>query len=121
MEYTVFTYGTLMQGRINHRLMQGAKFLGEYRLKGYKMYDMGRYPGIVPAEEHHTVLGECYRIDGQMLIKLDQLEEEGSLYRRTSVTVSRDHVPLEVFTYVYLRSVAGLPSVDASEDLWKPR
>lgn len=102
----VFVYGTLMRGERAHSFLSGAEYAGEYMLIGYDIYDLGRYPGIVPAEGG-TVFGEAYRVDKDMLTEMDAYEGEGSLYFRRTVTVENELGRLEAFVYVYARPISG--------------
>lgn len=102
----VFVYGTLMKGQRAHEYLQGAEYVGAYRLTGYAMYDLGWYPGIVP-EAGRTVYGEVYRVSDRILHAMDGYEGEGSLYDRKTVTVRNENGTLETYAYVYARKVLG--------------
>lgn len=102
----IFVYGTLMRGERAHSFLSGAEYIGAYRLKGYAMYNLGRYPGIVPDPER-TVYGEVYRVDRGMLCDMDRYEGEGSLYQRVTVTAENGTQTVPVFAYVYAREVRG--------------
>lgn len=83
----LFVYGTLMSGQRAADKMNDGKYLGDYKLEGYAMYNLGRYPGIIPMEGE-SVFGELYEISEDMIPMLDEYEEEGSLYHRREVQVS---------------------------------
>ena len=100
----VFVYGTLMSGQRAHHFLEDGTLLGTYLLHGYAMYNLGRYPGIVKKDGHH-VIGEVYEIPIALLAHMDEYEEEGSLYHRRTVTVTKDGVQLEVQAYIYAREV----------------
>ena len=100
----VFVYGTLMSGQRAHHFLEGGTLLGTWLLHGYAMYNLGRYPGIVKKEGHH-VIGEAYEIPNTLLARMDEYEEEGSLYHRRTVSVTRDAEQLEVQAYIYARTV----------------
>ena len=72
----VFVYGTLMSGQRAHHFLEGGTLFGTWRLHGYAMYNLGRYPGIVKNEGHH-VIGEVYEIPNTLLARMDEYEEEG--------------------------------------------
>ena len=42
----VFTYGTLLKGERNHHLINDDDFVSEGSIKNYRMFNLGRYPGI---------------------------------------------------------------------------
>ena len=99
----IFVYGTLMRGRRNHGLIGDCEYLGQGEIRSYAMYDLGSYPGIVPADDRHTVLGEMYRVPPEKLSDLDWLESEGVLYDRTDVTIAESGTfstfPGQVYVY----------------------
>ena len=100
----VFVYGTLMKKGSASRYMRDADFLGETVLPGYAMYDLGWYPGILPAEGSQ-VHGEVYLVSEEMLKSMDQYEGEGFLYLRKTMPVTGiDECP-EAQAYIYLRPV----------------
>ena len=102
----VFVYGTLMRNQRAHHMLSGARYAGECKLHSYAMYDLGRYPGIVPCPGA-AVFGELYQVTQAMLAKMDEYEEEGSLYRRVTVRVENERGSCEAEAYVYLRDVSG--------------
>ncbi len=105
----VFVYGTLMAGQSAEGLLKDADFGGYAILPDYALYDLGCYPGIVPAEGEEVV-GEVYHVDDETLARLDEYEGEGSLYRREAVTVKvGTGWSLSVMAYVCARPVSGEP------------
>ena len=102
----VFVYGTLMRGERAHAFLAEAAYLGEYRLRDYAIYNLGRYPGIRP-KKGGTVYGEVYAVDGRMLADMDRYEGEGSLYHRTPVTAENDSERIAAVAYVYAQEIRG--------------
>ncbi len=102
----VFVYGTLMKGQRAHAYLSEAECIGEYRLPGYAMYDLGWYPGIVP-DPGRTVYGEVYRVSGRMLREMDRYEGEGSLYHRVRATAENGSGTVSVFVYVYAKETGS--------------
>lgn len=102
----VFVYGTLMRGQRANHMLAGAAYAGEFTLADHAMYDLGRYPGIVP-RDGETVFGEVYYVSEDMLAKMDEYEEEGSLYRRVAVQLQGEKGTLTAQVYVYNRRVTG--------------
>jgi len=97
----VFVYGTLKRGCRNHRFLRGARFLGEAALADFAMYRVASYPGIVPFPGER-VTGEVYEVDARTLQRLDMLEDEGELYERRLLTVTKaDGEMLEAWVYVW--------------------
>jgi gamma-glutamylcyclotransferase (GGCT)/AIG2-like uncharacterized protein YtfP len=86
MEY-LFVYGTLRQG-IDHRngllLMDQATYLGRALVSG-RLYDIGRYPGLVLAPGSGLrVVGDLFRLPhpAKLLRILDEYEECAPGYAR---------------------------------------
>lgn len=104
--HPVFVYGTLMRGQRAHHMLQSCPCEGTYLLRDYAMYDLVRYPGIV-VSSGESVVGELYLVDDQTLARMDEYEENGSLYHRRYVTVSRGGQERAAQVYVYARSVEG--------------
>ncbi len=107
----VFVYGTLLEGRRNHFLLEGSERIGEGELKGYVLYDLGSYPGAVRGGDS-GILGELYAVTPDTLEQLDDLEGEGTLYqRRREPVVLQDGRRVEALVYAYLRGVDGKPVI----------
>ena len=102
--YNIFVYGTLMQGERAHSYLADAKFIGEYRLKDYALYNLGWYPGIRPKKDS-SVIGEVYEIDAGMLLRMDAYEGEGHLYHRTTVIVENPDGRINTLIYVYAHEI----------------
>lgn len=100
----IFVYGTLMSGQPAHNKLNGAIYLGRYRLDDYAMYKVSYYPGIIPQNDEH-VIGEVYAITADMLPAMDEYEGEGYLYHRRTVTVSNGTEERTVQAYIYAREV----------------
>ena len=99
----VFVYGSLMRGLPLHGALAEAQYLGEGELFGFRLYDLGPYPGIRATPNEGVILGELYAVSQADLRRLDAIEGEGHLYRRTEVaTLSEDGDITRAFTYVYL-------------------
>lgn len=113
----VFTYGTLMRDERNHHLLQDEDYFSDGSIEGYYMFNLGRYPGILPGKG--TILGELYLIDDETLAKLDILEEEGSLYSRIKSTVYTSTGIYEAFVYVYLNNNLDIKVDEYSVYSWK--
>ncbi len=95
----IFVYGTLKRGEPLHHLLEGAKFLGEGRVKGYTLYDLGEYPAARPTSGEASVWGEVYEIPPELLTILDEVEDE---YDRREVPVElEDGRILTAWMYIY--------------------
>ena len=94
----LFVYGTLKRGYYNHKsLMKGAKYLGDAKLDGYCIFNLGSYPGIMP-KPGFFVWGELFEITDDMLDPLDRLEGHPTLYKRTAVSIGNMG---DAWVYVY--------------------
>jgi gamma-glutamylcyclotransferase (GGCT)/AIG2-like uncharacterized protein YtfP len=109
---TVFVYGSLMRGLPLHGALADGKYLGRAELHGFCLYDLGPYPGIRRRPGEGVVLGELYEVTAETLSRLDSIEGEGYLYRRTRVdTLDACGQLRDADTYVYLGSDGSpLPS-----------
>ncbi len=82
MRQRVFVYGTLLRGEVNHRLLDGADWLGPHRTSPcFTLYRVGAYPGAARGGAT-AIVGEVYAVDGAGLRQLDRLEDYPLLYDR---------------------------------------
>lgn len=118
VSFPVFVYGTLLQGRSNHGLLEEAsyaRFETRGRLEDYALYDLGSYPGIKPWRGE-KVLGEVYRVNLETLKRLDQLEGEGSLYRRRWVRIrTAQGGELDAYAYIYMHRIDPADRIPVSK------
>lgn len=109
----LFVYGTLKRGYGNNRALRHATFLGEARLDGYCIYNLGAFPAIEP-RNGCFVIGELYEVNEDILDVTDVIEgvdhrdPRSGMYRRELVTaeafgstVFNDHELVETYVYVY--------------------
>ena len=79
----LFVYGSLKRGMANHQELQGATRLGDARLHGLALYDLGPFPmAIACREPGSTIEGELYRVSAALLEQLDRFEGAPRLYQR---------------------------------------
>ena len=109
--YTVFVYGTLLQGERNHDFyLSESSYSGKAHITGFDMYDIGCFPGIVPGDS--MVKGELYVISKATLSELDYLEGEGSLYvRRCVPAVAENGETSFSLVYIYNCNVDDLERI----------
>ena len=114
MSTLLFVYGTLKRGCSNHRHLAGQKFVGLARtLPGFRLYDLGGYPGIVAQPEDRSgVVGEVWSIEDESLRQLDEFEgvHEG-LYRREPIPLQPPFADQAIDAYVSVLPVVGRPEV----------
>ena len=84
----VFVYGSLLKGLHNHRVLRGAKFLGEARTleAHFTLHDLGQFPAVT-CDGVDTIKGEVYEVDKETAERLDHLEGYPNFYDRKLVEV----------------------------------
>jgi gamma-glutamylcyclotransferase (GGCT)/AIG2-like uncharacterized protein YtfP len=112
---TLFVYGTLLRGEVNHDRLAGASFLGEARTEpAFDLVDLGPYPALVRGGRT-AVLGELYAVPRPLLAALDRFE--GHPYRRGRIHLDDGR---RVDAYLYPPALAaGLPRVPGGS--WRDR
>jgi gamma-glutamylaminecyclotransferase len=122
MNTLLFVYGTLKRGCSNHRYLANQRFVGLARTPpGYRLYDLGGYPGIVvQPDDREGVVGEVWSVDDDALAALDKFEgvHEG-LYRREPLPLMAPFADQKIEAYMSVLSVAGRP--DIGSDWTEPR
>jgi gamma-glutamylcyclotransferase (GGCT)/AIG2-like uncharacterized protein YtfP len=98
-------YGTLRRGQTNAHYMQGATCIADRAWTYGKLFDTNEgYPAMICSNEE-KVYGEIYKVNDEVLHKLDELEEytgnaETDLYDRIAQTVYAGN--REIHAYVYI-------------------
>lgn len=115
---TVFVYGTLMLGQCANDLLKGGEYAGRFLLRDYAMYDLGRYPAIVP-EDGETVIGEVWFVTDEMVERMDCYE--GGQYERKSVEVDTLHGSITAETYCYADGIPAGSRVPVLMQPWNSR
>ncbi len=110
MSTLLFVYGTLKRVCCNHHHLVGQHFIAPARtVPGYRLYDLGGYPGLVAlASDRDGVTGEVWSVDAAALVGLDAFEgvAEG-LYRREPLPLLDPFAAQRIEAYVFAGSVAG--------------
>ena len=84
----VFTYGTLLSGESNHRVLRGSRCLGAERTPPrFRLVDLGAYPGML-ADGNTSVVGELYEVNDDVLAALDRLEGHPRYYLRAPIVLA---------------------------------
>lgn len=109
-EKLLFVYGTLKRGCANHHFLTDQAFVGETRTApGFRLYDLGGYPGLVAQpDDRDGVAGEVWSVGASALVRLDALEglDEG-LYRRELIPLVPPFADRGIEAYLYNLGVAG--------------
>lgn len=100
---SVFVYGTLKKGFNNDHLLKGEELIGEAKANGLRMFVVGSglYPAVIKSDPTDVVHGEVYRVNDEVLKRLDRLEGVPSLYTRDLIKVKMDSGETR-HTFVYL-------------------
>ncbi len=110
----IFVYGTLRKGECRNYILSDCQFLGYAKAKGFVLYNIGAFPGMVEGEGE--VIGEVYEIPKDLLEKLDWVEGVPDLFRREIIEVRlEDGQTISVYAYIYNRGVKNkllIPSGD---------
>ncbi len=110
MEQLVFVYGTLRQGEDNHHFLEGCELVAQFRTgPAFALYDLGLYPGMVQGQQE--IYGEIYRINTQILAKLDHLEDVPYEYRREKMSTPFG----EAWVYLYQDDSQLLEPIDSGD------
>lgn len=122
MSRLLFVYGTLKRGCSNHGQLAGQNFVGAARTPpGYRLYDLGGYPGIVAKpDDRDGVVGEVWSIDDAALARLDHFEgvHEG-LYRRAPLPLLAPFADKYVDAYQSVLPITD--RVDIGSEWTEPR
>ena len=126
--YHLFVYGSLRSGfhsPVYEYVSRFFNLIGDAKVKG-KLYDMGSYPGGVPANDDAFIIGELYRIRDEpefswAIGQLDDYEgvnvesDEVQLYRRelSDVFINGEIIP--AWIYWYNGEVSGRPVITSGD------
>lgn len=117
MPIRVFVYGTLKNGRGNHRLLANSKFLGRCYIEGaWRLISLGGFPGLVykPDLSMEKVVGEVYQVDQDTLQSLDWLEGHPRFYERSKVATPFKNA------WAYFLPAEYLEKYPIIGPIWKP-
>lgn len=87
MRHLVAVYGSLRKGCGNHRLLEGAEYIGTgYTYDKFKMYSLGGFPALTTEQDTEIVI-ELYRVDDETFARLDRLEGYPDFYNRMQIAI----------------------------------
>ena len=118
-EEYLFVYGTLrsqMNDPLHGLLEKDAILVGTGSFQG-RLYDLGRYPGVVPSRgKTDRVIGEIYRFrEGKRAFEILD-EYEGHRFKRRRVTIiQEDGKSITSWIYLYARSVKRRPRIPSGD------
>jgi gamma-glutamylcyclotransferase (GGCT)/AIG2-like uncharacterized protein YtfP len=106
MTVRLLVYGLLRRGEPMHGLLAGADYLGDVRLEGYDLFDMGEYPAAVPGAG--AIQAELYELPSPAVLEvLDEAERVPTLYRREMVDGA--------WLYIYAQPVEAAPRIASGD------
>ncbi|MFI5129003.1 MAG: gamma-glutamylcyclotransferase [Chitinophagales bacterium] len=122
--FHLFVYGSLRSGfrsPVYEYISRFFALVGNARVKG-KLYDMGSYPGGVPAIDDSYIIGELYKIQDESefswaIGQLDDYEgvnvesDEVQLYRREVTDAFINDGIIPAWIYWYNGEVSGRPVI----------
>lgn len=109
----LFVYGTLKRGERNHRLLAGQRFVGPaVTATGFRLFDLGPYPGMVFDKSVGAVRGELFDVSDDCRAELDEFEGVPTLFDRATIELA-DGTAAEA--YLYARPI---PSDAPSGEEW---
>lgn len=99
----VLVYGTLRKGFGNHRRLGDAEYKGAFWQEGFKMIDLGAFPGAIKTDSPDDLIWvEAYAVDMPCLIhSLDVLEGHPRFYKRVKIKCGLGEA------WIYTLPVAG--------------
>ncbi|MBO1582598.1 gamma-glutamylcyclotransferase [Bacillus sp. XF8] len=101
----VFVYGTLRKQQANAHYLHGTTCIAEEAWTHGELFDTNEgYPAMI-LSENNKVYGELYEVSGEILRKLDELEEytsnpEKDLYDRITQTIYFGDGNINAYVYV---------------------
>lgn len=109
----VFVYGTLLSGEGNNYLLEGSQKLGDAKVQGFLMKNLGPFPACVPNDNINAeVVGEVWEVSDETFKRLDRLEGYPDFYDRTLVGTSHG----EAWIYINV-AASGRPTIQSGN--WK--
>ena len=85
-QHRLFVYGSLLQGEPAHGYLRASPLLGRVATEaGYRLIDLGDYPGLVVVPGTEAVVGELYDVDTAVRDRLDAYEGHPALFCRTEI------------------------------------
>ena|SRR5689334_14325654 len=88
MEHKVFVYGTLKYGKSNHKLLSTSELVGQAETEpAFNMFALGYFPGCAIGG-NTKIKGEVYKVNDEVLKKLDWLEGHPNHFKRIEVKTS---------------------------------
>ena len=113
-----FVYGSLLSGGEgkregafgNHRVIEGAIFLGEHITNSeYSMVSLGGFPGVIENGDT-SIVGEVYEVTDEIFARLDMLEGYPTFYGRKQIKTAYGKAWIYLLSSGYLSKYAKIAS-----------
>ncbi len=121
----VIVYGTLKKGGKFHKYMEGATYVEDVKVTGYRMYDTGYGYPCVAKSEGYFFHGELYKASETIMKTLDIVEGVRSgLFKRKRVSwvdIISDSLGADATIYVVGKTsmLSGFRSKPILDGLWR--
>lgn len=115
----VAVYGSLRQNMGNHRLLENANYLGEFKTEPvFSLYSLGGFPGL-KENGQTSVIMEVYSVTPEEAIRIDRLEgyTPGSKHNDFYDKIIIDTPYGKAGTYIYVPNTDRLTLVESGD--WK--
>lgn len=107
-EQYLFVYGSMKKGFQNHRRLQNAEYIGDFKtLRQYTMYaDTSKmFPYVIENEKRFQIYGELYKIVFKKdFDEIDFMEGVPDFYRRKQINVIEVDGNRKFSAWIYFRS-----------------
>jgi len=87
MNKLVIVYGSLREGMGNHRVLGGAKKMGQFTIPEgvYYMVSLGGFPGLIPHRGGSEIVAEVYSCNEEQYQAVEWLEGYPNFYDREKI------------------------------------
>ena len=113
MSKLIAVYGSLRKGHYNYERFGGKKsfaFRGTFQINGYKLYNLGSYPGIIEAEKGDLVTVDLLECPDNIALQIDWMET-GSGYSPETIMVDGK----KSIIYIYDRDISRFELVKSGD------
>ena len=121
----VFVYGTLKRGNYLSSVLDKSEYIGKAQTVSddFRLFCNGAFPYVTRAQEGETgyrIKGELYRVDSDILRRLDEIEGHPETYVRSPVRFEANGVQIAGAMYIfpdsnYLESFTSMKEVYTGE------
>jgi gamma-glutamylcyclotransferase (GGCT)/AIG2-like uncharacterized protein YtfP len=109
----IAVYGSLRKGHYNYERFGGSHsfaYKGTFQINGYKLYNLGSYPGIIEAEKGDFITVDLFECPDDVAKQIDWMET-GSGYSAETIQVDGQ----KAIIYIYDRSISRFELVGSGD------